>query len=73
MESQPQNPEFRNNPENCVPCCFVIATNTIYTSKHLFVFKDFFISKYSDIEHNIIFNKQSRFQNVVTDVETFTA
>ena len=20
MESQPQNPEFRNNPENCHPC-----------------------------------------------------
>ena len=21
MESQPQNPEFRNNPENFHPCC----------------------------------------------------
>ena len=20
MKSQPQNPEFRNNPENCHPC-----------------------------------------------------
>ena len=23
MESQPQNPEFRNNPENFHPCNFV--------------------------------------------------
>ena len=24
MESQPQNPEFRNNPENILPCIFCI-------------------------------------------------
>ena len=25
MESQPQNPEFRNNPENFHPCLHVVA------------------------------------------------
>ena len=25
MESQPQNPEFRNNPENFHPCTVVIS------------------------------------------------
>ena len=27
MESQPQNPEFRNNPENFHPCDFVMFSN----------------------------------------------
>ena len=27
MESQPQNPEFRNNPENFNPCAPQIQTN----------------------------------------------
>ena len=25
MESQPQNPEFRNNPENFHPSCYAFA------------------------------------------------
>ena len=25
MESQPQNPEFRNNPENFHPCMYFVA------------------------------------------------
>ena len=25
MESQPQNPEFRNNPENINPCTIYVA------------------------------------------------
>ena len=28
MESQPQNPEFRNNPENFHPCLYYIFFNT---------------------------------------------
>ena len=28
MESQPQNPEFRNNPENFHPCGYIIRTST---------------------------------------------
>ena len=31
MESQPQNPEFRNNPDNCHPCKQVFATYGICT------------------------------------------
>ena len=29
MESQPQNPEFRNNPENVHPCCAHSKTNIV--------------------------------------------
>ena len=27
MESQPQNPEFRNNPENLHPCIYILEGN----------------------------------------------
>ena len=30
MESQPQNPEFRNNPENFHPCTCVILLTKPY-------------------------------------------
>ena len=39
MESQPQNPEFRTNPENFHPCKFVI------------IFVSFFISMFSLLVH----------------------
>ena len=43
MESQPQNPEFRNNPENFHPCCLEIATKTIQLSIEKFIcFQRFF-------------------------------
>ena len=29
MESQPKNPEFRNNPENFHPCSHCFQTNTL--------------------------------------------
>ena len=40
MESQPQNPEFRNNPENFHPCRYMYATglagnlNLVWYIKH---------------------------------------
>ena len=43
MESQPQNPEFRNNPESFHPCYYVCCINSLqiifhHESKHyLFV------------------------------------
>ena len=30
MESQPQNPEFRNDPENFYPCGSVVEMNLRY-------------------------------------------
>ena len=27
MESQPKNPEFRNNPENFHPCVYLISSS----------------------------------------------
>ena len=30
MESQPQNPEFRNNPENFHPCSHVVVPKCFY-------------------------------------------
>ena len=35
MESQPQNPEFRINPENFHPCDFV-CVDALYPSKQFF-------------------------------------
>ena len=41
MESQPQNPEFRNNPENVRPCkysnllCWPIYLTAIYTAQNI--------------------------------------
>ena len=32
MESRPQNPEFRNNPENCHPCIFHVKRIDILRS-----------------------------------------
>ena len=30
MESQPQNPEFRNNPENFHPCFYSVAFISLF-------------------------------------------
>ena len=30
MESQPQNPEFRNNPENFHPCIALLYNRILY-------------------------------------------
>ena len=30
MESQPQNPEFRNNPESFHPCMYIAETDASY-------------------------------------------
>ena len=35
MESQPQNPEFRNNPENFHPCKSNLKKNHISQPKHM--------------------------------------
>ena len=32
MESQPQNPEFRNNPENFHPCIITTAHIYVYST-----------------------------------------
>ena len=41
MESQPQNPEFRNNPENFHPCTIIMnfdhfRDNVVLQEKHIF-------------------------------------
>ena len=38
MESQPQNPEFRNNPENFHPCIGLSVWDFLY----VFFWRDFF-------------------------------
>ena len=35
MESQPQNPEFRNNPENFHPCVQVCSVGEFYFTKYI--------------------------------------
>ena len=30
VESQPQNPEFRNNPESFHPCHYLLATKFVF-------------------------------------------
>ena len=35
MESQPHNPEFRNNPENVLPCISCMVNGWILISQHL--------------------------------------
>ena len=32
VESQPQNPDFRNNPENFHPCAFLKGPNQLKTA-----------------------------------------
>ena len=50
MESQPQNPEFRHNPENFHPCNQVISYWLISGTKVLM-----YKSKGSKIKHHEIF------------------
>ena len=38
MESQPQNPEFRNNPENFHPCICVKSLLTLFHASHNFCY-----------------------------------
>ena len=48
MESQPQNPEFRNNPENFHPC-----------SQHQYMYVNYFQNQSSglgDKEHTLSLN-----------------
>ena len=58
MESQPQNPEFRNNPENSQPCGFVAFKLNKHVQKYyllicLFPYKHTFkmenVSLYEDL------------------------
>ena len=43
MESQPQNPEFRINPENFHPCIIVgFCANVISSKSHLLAYVLFF-------------------------------
>ena len=47
MESQPQNPEFRNNPENfhaclCPPGKFSCFLSSVDFSKYFFLLQNFF-------------------------------
>ena len=39
MESQPQNPEFRNNPENFHPCIIDIDSTLINLTNILFIYR----------------------------------
>ena len=41
MESQPQNPEFRINPENFHPCACAINTQIPKKKRYLLGLKDF--------------------------------
>ena len=43
MESQPQNPEFRNNPENFHPGKSFYKINFPWTLMHFHVYKNLFI------------------------------
>ena len=40
MESQPQNPEFRNNPENFHPCTIGFNRMTSALSEACYICKD---------------------------------
>ena len=35
MESQPQNPEFRNNPENFRPCIRLVIESVLEQKRHV--------------------------------------
>ena len=45
MESQPQNPEFRNNPENFLPCTHSVQPHEVFPALficHLYQVEEFF-------------------------------
>ena len=35
MESQPQNPEFMNNPDNFHPCIMMIRIYTVFQTEYI--------------------------------------
>ena len=52
MESQPQNPEFRNNPENLHPCFDrVLITIAIMEHPDTYIFRYCYISKHFSVMH----------------------
>ena len=56
MESQPQNPEFRNNPENFHPCIYVVILKPYAFWKTL---KSYFNKQCDpdEMQHNAAFHQ----------------
>ena len=63
MKSQPQNPEFRNNPENFHPCgkSILVCIGTFCTKKRALVCQKKFFSSF-DGSDNLKINHKRLFQ-----------
>ena len=52
MESQPQNPEFRNNPENfhpCLKCMFMLFNILLYSQINISLWTNFIFTDHLSI------------------------
>ena len=59
MESQPQNPEFRNNPQNFHPCIHRVNNGTGKTGKTGWSVSSFFVHATKSGFHAINYNSNA--------------